>query len=97
MTLDQVNALMTPALKLAGTMNPATRIEISAKGNWIVQYKAANVPAGQTAPYKVFLFSPSKTMPNNFYAIFFSNDTVLGKSFFDLQGGAVLEQNLGLK
>ncbi len=94
MTLDQVNILMTPTLNQTGTLYPATRVEKSAKGNWIVQYKEENVKQGETAPFQVLFFPPSKAVPNKYYAIFLKGNMVIGKSWFDLQGGAVIESDL---
>ena len=89
MTLSQLNTLMTPALKLTGTIYPATRVEKATDGSWIVMNKASDIKPGETAPFQVFLFPPAKATPNNYYAVFFKGDLIIGKAWFDRQGGAV--------
>jgi len=94
MTLDQVRAIMTPQLQITGTIYPATRVELQSDGSWVINYRESDLAAGETPQYKVYLFPPSSAVPNNYFTIFFKNDVVFGKSWFDLQGGIVAESNL---
>jgi len=90
MTVSQVYALMTPALKATSILYQADSITQTAKGNWSVTTKQGGYGAGETGPYQALLFTPAKS-GQDYYAVFFKADAVIAKSWFSPQGGVVIE------
>jgi hypothetical protein len=93
MTVDQVNALLKPELKSTATLYQATTAQQSADGSWVVTTKKGGFKTGETGPYQVLYFTPSKA-GDKYYAVFFKANVVFGKSWFDLSGGAFIEKLL---
>ena len=90
MTVDQVYALMTPALKATSVLYQADSIQQTAKGNWSVSTKQSGYAAGETGPYQALLFTPARA-GNEYYIVFFKANVVMAKSWFSPQGGVVIE------
>ncbi len=90
MTVDQVNALLTPDLKGTAKLYQANTVQQSADGSWVVTTKQGGFKTGETGPYQVLLFTPTKS-GDKYYAVFFKANAIFGKSWFDPSGGAFIE------
>jgi hypothetical protein len=93
MTVDQVNALLKPALKQTGTLYQAESIELTAKGNWIVDSKSGGFAAGEEGPYQVLFFTPVK-VGTEYYLVFFKDNAVMAKVWFSAQYAPMIEKTL---
>ena len=90
MTVDQVNTLLTPALKSTSQVYKASNVAEAADGGWSLASKAGGYAAAETAPFQVMLFTPAKA-GDKYFAIFFEGNAVIGKSWFDANGGLNIE------
>ena len=93
MTVDQVNALLKPALKETSTLYQAESIELTAKGNWIVDSKSGGFAAGEEGPYQVLFFIPAKA-GTEYYLVFFKDNAVMDKVWFSAQYAPMIEKTL---
>ena len=93
MTVDQVNALLKPALKETSTLYQAESIELTAKGNWIVDSKKGGFAAGEEGPYQVLFFTPAKA-GTEYYLVFFKDNAVMAKVWFSAQYAPMIEKTL---
>ncbi|MDD5190817.1 MAG: hypothetical protein PHE50_07230 [Dehalococcoidales bacterium] len=92
MTLDQVNALMKPALKDSYVLYQATTASLNAAGSWAVKVPEGGFAAGKTGDYQVIYFNPEKGK-TEYYAIFFKANVYIGKAWFNGSNG-ILMQNV---
>ncbi len=88
--ITQVQALMTPALQGTVTLYQAQTIELTGKGNWTVISKEGGFKAGETGPFQALWFQPEKTSSKS-YGVFFKENVVIGKAWFDSRNAAIIE------
>lgn len=89
MTVDQVNALMTPALKLTGVLYQADKIEQGNTG-WAVSTKEGGYKAGEQGPFQALFFTPTKA-GDNYLVIFLKGNAVMAKAWFVPQAAVIIE------
>lgn len=90
MTLDQVYALMTSALKSTSVLYQADLIQQTDKGNWKVSTKQGGYGAGEQGAYQALFFTPARA-GDEYYVVFFKSDIVMAKAWFSPQGAVVIE------
>jgi hypothetical protein len=93
MTVDQVYALLKPALKETSTLYQAQSIELTTKGNWILTSKQGGFAAGEVGPYQVLFFTPTKA-GSNYYLVFFKDNAVMDKVWFASQHAFLIKNIL---
>jgi hypothetical protein len=93
MTLEQVNALLSPDLKQASILYQTEKIELTPKGSWVVTSKEGGYKTGETGPYQVLFFTPAKA-GEQYLMVFFKNNVTVGKSWFTSQGAVIIEKIL---
>ncbi|MDP2918808.1 MAG: hypothetical protein Q8O43_01115 [Dehalococcoidia bacterium] len=96
MSIDQVNAMLTPDLKRVSILYQAENIGRSDKG-WRVTSKEGGFKPGEKGAYQVLIIKP--TAPGSkHYIVFFKGDATMGKSWFNSQASGVIERILqGIK
>jgi hypothetical protein len=92
MTIEEVNALMTPALKATYTLYQASQVTQNV-GAWAVNVPEGGFAPGVTADYQVMFFHPDKGR-SEYYGIFFKNGLCLGTGWFGSSGGQLMEKVL---
>ena len=93
-TFEQVQDLMTEALKERVTMYPAQNIKKQVTGNWEFQAKEGGSPGDTDAPYLVLLIEPDPAS-TTYLAVFFEGRTVTAAEWFDHTGAVVIQKLLG--
>ena len=93
-TLEQVQELMTDALRDRMTIYPAENIQKRETGNWEFQAKQGGSPGDTDAPYLVILIEPDRDS-TEYFAVFFEGRMVTASEWFDNRGAFVIRELLG--
>ncbi len=93
-TLDQVQELMTDALKDRMTIYPARAIEKQESGNWIFKAQEGGSPGDTDAPCLVIVIEPDPG-DNMYFAVFLEGRQVIAVEWFDYAGVFVINAVLG--
>ena len=93
-TLEQVQELMTDALKERATIYPAQSIKKQVTGGCEFQAKEGGSPGDTDAPYLAMVIEPDSGSTKHF-AIFFQGRTVTASEWFDHTGAVVIHKLLG--
>ena len=93
-TLEQVQDLMTDALKDRMTIYPAQNIEKQTNGNWKFEAKEGGNPGDTDAPYVVIVITPD---PDNaqYFTVFLKDGKVTTTEWFSSTGAAIIHKLLG--
>lgn len=86
MTLQDVYDLMSSDLQNKATRLPALKIEKISEGNWQFVPKDNAEPGDTDAPYLV-LGIPPEQYSDDFLMLFFHDDELFDKAWFDYDGG----------
>ena len=89
LTTQQVYAYMRPALKSTSVLYQADLVELTAKGNWHVVSKPGGYKADETGKFQVIFFQGGAAKHS--YAVFFQNDSAIGKAWFTPGNAATVE------
>ena len=90
MTLDQVNAIMTPALKSTSILYQADVIQQTNTGSWQVSTKQDGYAAGEQGAYQALFFTPTRA-GDEYYIVFFKGNIVMAKAWFSPQNAVIIE------
>jgi hypothetical protein len=93
MTLEQVYSMLTPALKGTSKFYQAQKAVLGTSGSWTIASKKGGFATGETGPYQVLFFTPAKA-GREYYAVFFKDNAVFGKTWFSYQYGIYVESIL---
>lgn len=93
-TLDQVQELMTDALKGRMTIYPAQNIEKLASGNWAFKAQEDSSTGDTDAPYLAIVIEPDPG-DNMYFAVFIKDRQVMAIEWFDYTGASVINIVLG--
>ncbi len=93
-TLDQVQELMTDALKDRMTIYPAQNIEKLASGNWAFKAQEDGSTGDTDAPYLAIVIEPDPG-DNMYFAVFIKDRQVMAIEWFDYTGASVINIVLG--
>ena len=93
-TLEQVEELMTEALKERATTYPAQSIKKQVTGNWEFQAKEGGIPGDTDAPYLAIVIEPDPAS-TSYLVVFFEGTTVTAAEWFDHTGAIVIRKLLG--
>jgi hypothetical protein len=91
-SVEQVYALMTPALKDTSVLYQAMNVENTTAG-WVISSKVGGFAAGEPGDFQVLYFGPVKSGGQSF-VIFFKANAVIGKTWFSAQSSAIIENIL---
>ena len=93
-TLEQVQELMTDALKGRVTIYPAQSIKKQVTGDWEFQAKQGGSPGDTDAPYLAMVIEPDSGS-TKYFAVFLEGRTVTAAEWFDHTGAVVIQKLLG--
>lgn len=90
MTLDQVYDLLKPELKQRSILYKSGLIELTASGNW----KVWPYDEEKTSPvYNVLFFTPLR-VTEDYYMVFFEDNIVVGKGYYQESFARVIQAML---
>ena len=92
-TVDQVYALMTPALKNVSKLYQARSVQQNAAGAWELAVKQGGYKTGETDAYQVLIFQPAKAGDSAFL-IFFKSNSEFNKAWFSADSAASIDRTL---
>ena len=93
-TLDQVQEMMTDALKDRTTTYPAHEILKQESGNWTFKAQEGGIIGDTNAPYLAIVIQPDPG-DNMYFAVFLKDSQVIALEWFDYTGASVINIVLG--
>lgn len=93
MTVDQVYALLAPELEQTSLFYQAESIEQTETGKWKITSKEGGFEEDEVGPYQVLYFPPTEK-GTEYYFVFFKENAVMAKVWFNAQAVPLIEKTL---